>query len=375
MLKYCKFWLVFGLILLVSACFLLGSVHAGASKKPSVGPKPVIVNASKVGAANIPNSVNALGSLSAVQVVTVSSESDGRVAQIHFKSGQKVAKGMPIVQLDNAQVEADYQSAVTALNLSRLKYQRSKLVPTAISQQELANLKANVDSEEADVKSKQAALNQKQIVGPFSGVLGAFKVQVGDYVKAGDAIVTLVNSQQLRADYQLPESELPKLKQGQLVKITTGAYVNKAFYGTVSFISPTVDKETRSIAVQALVPNNKNLLSPGMFVHVSQQISVTKNAPVVPEEAVLADVKGYYVYKVVEGKVVQTYIKVGVRVNNKAQILDGLKLGDVVVTAGQQKLQDGSVVKIVSMAKSTNNAVKKITRKTENAKATINETA
>lgn len=349
MIKYCKSGLAFGLAFLVSVCFLSVSFCATAASKP------IRVNDAKVAAADIPNSVNTLGSLSAVQVVTVSSESAGRVAQTHFKSGQQVAKSMPIVQLDNAQAEADYQSAVTALNLSRLKYQRSKLVPTAISQQELANLKADVDREEADVKSKQAALNQKQIIAPFAGVLGAFKVQVGDYVKAGDSIVTLVNTRQLRADYQLPESELPKLKQGQLVKITTSAYPDKAFYGTVSFISPTVNKETRSIDMQALVPNDKKLLSPGMFVHVAQQISVAKNTPVIPEEAVLADVKGYYVYKVVGNKVAQTYIKVGVRVDDQAQVLSGLKIGDSVVTAGQQKLQDGSVIKIVAVAAKAHN--------------------
>ncbi|WP_423062556.1 efflux RND transporter periplasmic adaptor subunit [Candidiatus Paracoxiella cheracis] len=346
MTKYWKSGLIVGLVLSISLFFLLASCLAHAAKKADVVDDAIIVNVAKVATANIPKTVNALGSLSAVQVVTVSSESDGRVSQIHFKNGQEVGKGMPIVQLDNEQAQADYQSAMTALNLSRLKYQRSKLVPTAISQQELADLKANVDSEEAAVKSKQASLNQKQIIAPFSGVLGAFQVQVGDYVKAGDPIVTLVNTKQLRADYQLPESELPELKQGQLVKVATSAYPDKSFYGTVSFISPTVSKDTRSIAIQAVIPNDKGLLSPGMFVHVSQQVSVSKNAPVVPAEAVMADVKGYYVYKVVGNKVAQTYIQVGARIDEQEQVLKGLTVGDVVVTAGQQKLQDGSVIKV-----------------------------
>ncbi|AML49109.1 efflux transporter periplasmic adaptor subunit [Coxiella burnetii] len=347
MVKYWESGLFIAFVAVVGFYFAFSSMGARAAKTVPVGAQPVSVDVAKVKTADIPNTVNALGSLSAVKVVTISAESDGRIAEIHFKSGQEVDTGMPIVQLDNAQAQADYQSAVTAMKLARTKYERSKLLLNqAISQQELAALKADMESKEASVQSKLAALNEKVVNAPFSGVLGAFQVQVGDYVKAGDPLVTLVNTSQLRADFQVPENFLPELKQGQLVTITTGTCPQKTFYGTVSFISPMVSSDTRSISIQALVPNDKELLSPGMFVHVSQQISVAKNAPVIPEEAIQADVKGYYVYKVVGDKVGQTYIKVGTRVDNQAQVLSGLNIGDTIVVAGQQKLDDGSVIKV-----------------------------
>lgn len=345
-IKAPEFDLLPRLMLLSILCFLFAISTAYGTNQPATVVKPILVNVAKVRPGNVTNTVNALGSLSAVQVVAASSVSDGRISRVYFKNGQVVKKGVLIVQLDNTQAKVDYQSAVTALQLSRLKYQRSKLVPTAISKQELAKLKADVDSKEANVKTKQVALNQKQITAPFSGVLGNFQVQVGDYLKAGAPIVTLVNIKKLRADYQLPESQLPKLKRGQSVKITTSAYPNKAFYGRVIFISPTVNKDTRSVLVQALIMNDKNILAPGMFVNASQEVSVSTNVPMIPEEAVLADVKGYYVYTVVGHKVAKIYLETGVRTNNEVQAVSGLKPGDVVVTAGQQKLQDGSIIQI-----------------------------
>ena len=339
-----KYWKILGIY------FLFSSMWAQAVKPLSLKlePQPILVEVTQVKMADIPNMVSALGNLSAVRVVTISAESDGRIAGIHFKSGQEVDQGMPIVELDNTQAQADYQSAVTNMKLARIKYERSKLLLNqAVSQQELATLKADVESKEAIVKSKLSYLNQKVITAPFSGVLGAFHVQVGDYVKAGDPLVTLINTTQLRADYQLPESFLPKLKLRQFVTITSSTYPKKVFYGTVSFISPTINPDTRSISIQALVPNDMKLLLPGMFVHVSHQISVAKNTVVIPEEAIQADIKGYYVYKVAGSKAGQIYIKIGAHLDNQAQVLSGLKIGDLIVVAGQQKLDDGSFVKVV----------------------------
>jgi membrane fusion protein (multidrug efflux system) len=308
-----------------------------------------VVNVAKVTSGNIPKVIEALGGLTAIDRVTVSAETAGRVQTINFKNGQQVAKGMPIVQLDNQQAEADYQSAVTAYHLASQKYERSKsLVDEAISKQDLAVLKADVATKQAAVQSKLADLNEKQVVAPFSGTLGAFDVQAGDYVNAGDPLVTLVNSSQLRADYNVAESHLPELKNGQLVSVTTSAYPDKTFYGTVTFISPTVSQDSRMVAVQAQIDNSKGLLSPGMFVHLKQQVGETKNAILVPSAAISADIKGYYVFVVQGNKAVQTYVKQGTKFQGNTQILNGLKVGETIVVAGQQKLQDGSTIEVQS---------------------------
>lgn len=312
----------------------------------------VAVNTAQVSQFDIPQSVQALGSLEAVQKVNISTEDSGRITAINFKDGQTAVKGMPIVQLDNVKALADYQSAVTASNVTQTKYRRSKvLLNEAVSQQELDQLQADVESKKADVQKAQSVLNNKKVLAPFNGVLGTFKVQVGDYVSAGASIVTIVNTDQLRVDYSIPERRLPELKIGQLVKVTVSAYPNKMFYGTVSYISPSINPDTRAVPVQAMINNSKHLLSPGMFVHVDQQVSVTKDALVVPAEAVQADIKGYYVYLVRNGHVAQTSVTIGQRKGDFVQILNGLKLGDTVVTAGQLNLSDGSLIRVVSQQK------------------------
>ena len=156
--------------LLLFVCLLASlSVSAASNKdkaKKAKDTKTILVEVTNVKQATIPNEVDALGTLAAMQSVTISSQVDGRVAKIFFKDGQKVAKGMPIIQLDNEQAKADYDSALTALNLSRKKFQRALAVSKlgAISQEDVDTLKAAVEPNKARVKSNLDALNQKEIL-------------------------------------------------------------------------------------------------------------------------------------------------------------------------------------------------------------------
>lgn len=342
----------------VAVCLAIAGTFVGVSqaeislKKKKVPATPVaeptLVNAAQVSQSSMPTSVSSLGTLEAIQHVTISSPVGGRVDNIYFKNGDTVTKGMPIAQLDNKQAQADYQKAVSTLNVDRKKYNAQKLAGAAIAAQELAQSKATVEEDEADVQNKQAALNQLEITAPFSGTLGDFKISAGDFVKAGDPIVNLVNSSQLQADYSLPEDLYPKLAKNQMVKVVSSAYPNQVFYGTVNYIAPSVDQTTRTIGVQALLPNDKNKLSPGMFVHISQQISKNQQALVVPLQSLQADIKGYYVYKIVNGHAVQTPVTTGTRTNSMVQITSGLSLGDQIVSAGAQKLNDGDAVRVLA---------------------------
>ena len=197
------------------------------------------------------------------------------------------------------------------------------------------------------VQAAQASLNQKTISAPFDGTLGAFSVTAGKYVSAGQALVKLVNRTWLVASYGLSQDLMPELNTGQQVVITTNAYPKKKFYGSVTFISPTVNKDTGSISLQASVSNKDGLLSPGMYVQIEQQLSVTREALVVPNDAINASVSGYNVYKVDNGKAVQVSVQIGDRYNGNVEVVSGVKVGDVVVVAGQQKLKDGDSVKVV----------------------------
>lgn len=311
---------------------------------------PTLVEVAVVKKGSIPKQVESVGSLTAIQEVNISSEVDGRITKIFFKDGQFVAKDMPIIQLSNAKAKADLDSAQTSLQLSERTYERYKLIfkEGGISQQDLDQQRSDVESKEAAVKNMVTALNQKQITAPFDGELGAFHVNEGAYITAGLPLVNLVNKRKLKVEYAVPEIYLPQLKIKQAVLVSVDSYPGQTFAGEVTFISPVIDKLTRRVSVQATVPNEEGTLFPGMFAHISQLISDSKETLVIPEQAVIASLQGFAVYKVVNDKAVATKLIIGERYNGQLEVKSGLAVGDVVVIAGQQKLDDGVPVSIKS---------------------------
>lgn len=267
------------------------STSYAKQKQPVLNNAPIVVQASPIQFGNVPIYIDALGSLTAEESVTISSEVDGRISHIYFANGQQVGKNMPIVKFNNSVEQANYNIAVSDLNLARSTLRRLKLLPPGVeSKQDLSVKQAAIDSDEAKVQLAQANLNQKTLTAPFDGYLNNFTFQVGDYVTAGTPIVTLDNNNTILVNFSAQQSLSDKLKNGQQIKFTADAFPKKTFYGTVTYISPTVDPATRTIAVQALFANKKNLLSPGMFVHAQQQIGMTKHAMLIPDSAIGADV-------------------------------------------------------------------------------------
>lgn len=334
-------------------CLSQTAVASFHHKKSTQPPAPIHVEVTNVTQMDIPRYVYSVGSLVAMESVEISSEVDGRVKHIAFKDGQFVSKGSLILQLDDAEAQAALTQAETAAKLSQTTYQRYLAISKeagggAVSQQTLDQRRADMESKQAAVASAKATLAEKSMTAPFSGRLSAFQVTEGNYIKAGDPLVTLVNKRMLQVKYTIPEKYLPKLKLGQEVDVTIGTFPDQVFKGSVSFVSPQVDVDTRTVHLKATIPNPDEKLSPGMFVHVGQLLSIDKQALVIPEEAIVPGLAGDTVFVIKENKAYVSKIKVGVRMQGKAQVLTGLQLSDVVVRAGQQKLQDGAAVKVVN---------------------------
>lgn len=310
-----------------------------------VGFAAVYVKVAPVSRRDIPIYIHALGSLTAGEAVTLSAQVAGRISAVYFKDGQSVEKGMPVIQLDHAKAAADYASQLAALHLSQRIYERSKLLLNqAVSEQALEQAKAKLSASKAQLQVSQIALDQKQVSAPFTGLLGKFLVSPGDYVLAGQPLVTLVNAASVHVNFNLAQDKLGKLKLNQMVKVQVNAYPKQVFIGTVNYISPSVNANTRSIAIQALIPNKQHLLKPGMFVKVAQKVSVIKSALVLPEMAVNADAAGYYVYVVSGTHVKKVSVTLGTRLSDSVQIRSGLKVGDRVVVAGVQKLSPNALI-------------------------------
>lgn len=292
--------------------------------------------------------VETFGNLAAVNQVTISSQVAGNVTNIFFKDGQNINEGALILQLDNTQAKADLISAQADLALSKRNYQRYEELAKygGTTKQQLDSAQADVNAKEASLQQTFNALQKYTLTAPFTGRLSSFLVQEGDYVTAGSQLVTIVNNNPLKVLYALPENTFPKLKLNQTVMINPAPLPNQSFSGKVTYIAPTIDTNTGTISVQATLENKSGELSPGMFATLKQIFGQTESL-VIPEECVLANIQGTYVYKVIAGKAVQTPVKTGDSIQGYIEIESGLAVGDTVITEGQQKLSNGSVVTVV----------------------------
>lgn len=324
--------------------------HQSASLPSAV----VNVEVAAVSQHSIDDQIVMVGNVEAKHVVDVSPMLDGQVAKVLFEPGQAVKKGDPLVKLDDSAIKADYQTAVADKHLSELNLDRAKkLTPTgAMSQQDLDRAEADYDDQVGMLAAAKAKLDYMTLTAPFDGVVGPQVIHVGEFLPQGQVAVSLVDSENLQVSYQVPESDIAKLKMGQSVTVTSDAYPGVNFAGQVFFIDEKIDPDTRTIEVQANVKNSKNQLTPGMFVEVKQVLTQVKDAMVIPIESLMPDITGQSVYRVTENKVELIPVSVGTQNASWVQVTKGLAMGDVVVTAGQQKLRNGSVVKVV---KSTSN--------------------
>jgi multidrug efflux system membrane fusion protein len=281
----------------------------------------------------------------------------GRITALHFQSGQKVRAGQPLVQLNDAPERGDLQRLQAQAKLARINLERAKkLLSLAVSQSELDTKQAELDGIEADTVKTQALIAQKLIRAPFTGQLGVRQVHLGQFVNPGDPVVTLTDLGKLYVNLTLPEQTSGQLAVGQTVNVSVDAQAQRSFAAKVIAIEPQIGVDTRSIKLQAELDNKDNLLAPGMFAHASLQLPVQPNVLTVPETAVDYTIHGDSVFVVHKSAgqdqqptltATRALVKTGARVGDRVVITDGLKPGDLVVTVGQLKLQDGAPVALV----------------------------
>ncbi len=343
-------------LLIIAFCYSFfarekAEAQASAIKKNNVG---VLVAVAPVVQRNLNKTYKAVGTLEAEQNVNVSSEIAGQVKAILFEQGKFVKAGTVLVQLDASTYNAKLLSAKAALESSKIEYLRTQqlIQKNVFAKSALDTMQLTYEQKEADLQSAQSDLDKTTIRAPFDGVLGARKINLGEYVTAGQALVSLTDIANLKAVYQLPEDYLGQVKIGQKVQITTKTSGGKNYEGQVNFVAPTVDLNTRSFEVQAAVPNPNAELAPGQFINVTQFLTENPSALLVPRRAVIATVNGPMVYRVVNDKAVATPVKTGQETKNNIQILSGLNVGDNVVTDGTQELSDGASVKVSNAAAS-----------------------
>ena len=320
---------------------------AGGGARP---PMPVEAEVAK--ADRIAQEIIAVGSLRSNESVTLSSEIAGRITSIAFREGQPVKRGALLFELDDSVYRAELEQARAGLALSERTHERAQELfgRSLISTRERDEAAAQLDVDRAAVALAEARLAKTRIRAPFEGVVGLRSVSPGDYITAGQPLAPLEQLSVLKADFRLSEAALPAIKPGQALNLEVDAYPGKVFVGRVYAIDPRLAEETRSIGVRARVPNDNGELRPGLFARVRLVIAERDNVVLVPEQSVLPQGDRRFVYVIENGTAALRPVELGLRQAGRVEVVSGIKPGDVVITAGTQKIGPGAPVVPINLA-------------------------
>ena len=320
---------------------------AGAAKGAPA--PPTVVEVVQVKPTTVQEDLQAVGSLQSNESVILRPEVPGRISAIGFKDGQVVRKGQLLIALDNALNEAEVAQMKAEYDLAVANFKRSEDLATRkfISSSAQETAASNAQVAEAKLKLAQARLSKMRIVAPFDGVVGIRGVSLGDYVKDGADLVNVEDVRILKVDFRLPERNLTQIRVGQGIEVVADALPGERFAGQIDAINPRVDANGRSLEIRGKLENTAGKLRPGMFVRVRVIVGERANALLVPEEAIVPAGADFYVYKVVEGQARRVPVKIGVRRDARVEIVEGLAVGDQVVTAGMRLSRDGQPVRIL----------------------------
>jgi len=333
----------------------------------SMGNAPQTVSTTTASYQDWSSNLDAVGSLSAVQGADLSAEVSGIVTEIFFQQGDDVVAGSPLVQLKADDDIAKLKSLKATEELAHLTYQRNQaqLLAKAISQQIVDSNKADLTRASANVAEQQALVNKKLIRAPFSGRLGIRTVNLGQYLNAGTAIVTLQALNTLYVDFFIPQQALAKIAIGQTVEIHIDAYPSQKFTGKVAVINPKVDANTRNVQIRAVLDNAKHQLLSGMSANVEIVTGSAQRAITLPNTAINFNSYGSTVFLIETSKdeqgkekrtAKQVFVTTGATRGDQVAVLKGIKEGDTVVTSGQLKLRNGSLVLINNTVQPSNDA-------------------
>jgi len=296
-----------------------------------------------------------IGSLTAVQGVTIATELPGKVVKIVFTPGSRVKKGDLLLRQDTSSEEAQLPGTEAFLTLSNRNLSRAKslIAEEMISQSQLDTAQANFQQAQAAVDNLRSQIAKKTVRAPFSGRLGIRLVNLGQSLREGDAIVSLQTLSPIYVDFQLPQQYLNQVRQGLPVRVTADGLPDRQLTGKITAINPQVNVATRSIGVQATLQNAEELLRPGMFVSIEVVLPKLQTVLSIPATAVLYAPFGDSVFIIEEkqtedGKkylaLRQQFIRLGEKRGDFVSVLSGLNAGESVVSTGVFKLRNGQVV-------------------------------
>jgi multidrug efflux system membrane fusion protein len=322
-------------------------------------PPPTPVSAAPAQAGPMARYLGGIGSLAAIRQVAVSPEVEGRVAEILFEPGAVARKGDPLVQLNDAPERADLANYEAQVKLAQANLGRTQRLARNdfAAQATVDQNQALLEQAQAGIAKTQALIEQKLVKASFDGELGIRKVEYGQQVKPGDDLVTLTDIDRLYVNFTVPEQARAQVQIGQEVEVTVDAYPGRVFKAKLLTLEPQIDPSTRTIRLQAKMDNDDRALLPGMFANARLVLPPEPEVVTVPETAVTRTLYGDSIFIVREEgggqngqpaqKAVQTQVRTGDVVDGRVAILEGVKPGELVVSSGQLRLQNGAAVRVV----------------------------
>lgn len=368
------------------------------------GERKIIVSAARVEGHDVPRSVQIIGTLSAQEEVTLGTEVPATVARILVDMGDRVHAGQVVLKLDEREARLEVERQSASLQAARESLSRSRQVLEAsqanveraqavladarinltrfeglfregaisasqrdsartqhdVAVASLRSSEAQYESDRAAVKNAEASVAQAtaaldlarkrlqdtDVVSPITGFVNKRLVNVGETFKEKTPLMTIVATQAVKMNGEVPERFAPQIEVGRPVRVEVEAYPGRTFPGTITRVSPTVNVESRSFPIEASVPNPQGLLKPGFFAKASIVTGTDRNVPFVPEEAVASFAGVVKVYVIADGKAEERRVKTGMRKDGRVEILDGIAVGDTVATSGLSQLATGTAVAI-----------------------------
>jgi membrane fusion protein (multidrug efflux system) len=348
-----------GFLIVLVVCGALGAVKFLQIKKllgsaALFAPPPETIATAVVQEETWPETLTAVGSISAAQGVMVSPEIAGTISEIAFESGAAVKQGDLLVRLDTTSEEAQLRAAEAQADWAKLTVDRQKKLQTdkTVSQSEVDQADATWKQAVANADNIRAIIQKKTVCAPFSGKLGIRLVNLGEQLDVGKSIVSLQSLTPIFVDFSLPQQEFAKLQTGLKVQAISDSYPTNVFEGEITAINPDLDMSTRSVRVRAKFENADERLRAGMFARVTVVLPQQDPVKVIPATAVLSAPYGDSVFIVTPDKsgstnlvVRQAFIRTGRARGDFVSVESGLNTGDRVASAGVFKLRNGGAVR------------------------------
>jgi membrane fusion protein (multidrug efflux system) len=363
--------LIFMLVIVAAGLGGLGfikyrQVETAIAMNAGFAPPPTAVTTVVAKRETWPTTLEVIGTAAAIQGVTVSADLPGTVDKIHFESGQSVKEGEILVELDIRQERAQLANIEAQRDLARIQYGRSEELMKAgvISKSEYDNANSQQKATEAQVGEIKAAIARKTIHAPFSGILGIRQISLGQYLAAGQAIVSLQALNPIYVNFGVPQQDTPKMSIGRSLQVTSTDLPGVVFNGKITALDSVVNEQTRNIQVQATFQNQAGKLRPGMYVQVELPLGKPRDVIPLPASAINYAPYGDSVYVVTDMKdqkgnayrgVKQQVVKIEGSRGDQVAIVSGINPGDEVVSSGVFRLRNAAPVQVNNVVQPGNN--------------------